>query len=62
MLLTSFQEFMHNERWNVINKFQETFKTKEEKERALELMDDKDILFLIIVQVIYMLIFFILSF
>ena len=47
MTLTDFQEYMDRERWNVIHKFQETFKTSKEKEIALSKMKDKDIEFLI---------------
>lgn len=47
MKLTKFQEYMDIERWKIIDKFQKTYKTREEKENALKEMEDKDINFLI---------------
>jgi len=47
MKLTSFQELMDKERWGIIKKFQNEYKTKEEKEKVLKEMTDKDINFLI---------------
>ena len=47
MLLTSFQQYMDKERWDVINKFQSKYKIREEKEYVLENMGSKDIRFLI---------------
>ena len=47
MILNEFQEFMDNERWCVINKFQKKYKTRKSKEKALKKMENKDIKFLI---------------
>lgn len=47
MILTDFQKHMDKERWKVINKFQNKYKTSKEKENALKKMQNKDIDFLI---------------
>ena len=47
MILTDFQKYMDKERWKVINKFQNKYKTSKEKENALKEMKNKDIDFLI---------------
>ena len=47
MILTDFQKYMDKERWKVINKFQNKYKTSKEKENALKKMQNKDIDFLI---------------
>ena len=47
MILTSFQEEMDKERWEIINRFQKKYKTSKEKEEALKKMTNKDINFLI---------------
>lgn len=47
MKQTKFQEFMDKERMEVIKKFQNNYKTRGEKEKALKEMEDKDINFLI---------------
>lgn len=46
MILTDFQKYMDKERWKVINKFQNKYKTSKEKENALKKMQNKDIDFL----------------
>ena len=47
MELTAFQKFMDEERWQVIDKFQKEYKTREAKEKALSEMSEKDVEFLI---------------
>ena len=47
MKLTNFQQYMDKERWKIINKFQKNYRTIEEKEKALQNMQNKDINFLI---------------
>lgn len=47
MILTDFQKYMDKERWKVINKFQNKYKTSKEKENVLKEMQNKDIDFLI---------------
>ena len=46
MKLTKIQDKFSKERKSVIKKFQEMYPTKEEKEKALKEMTDKDIDFL----------------
>ena len=46
MISTKFQELMHEERMRVMIKFRETFPTKEEREKIIQEMLDKDVDFL----------------
>ena len=47
MKLTNFQNFMFDERCEVIKKFQQEYKTAEAKEKILKKLENKDIEFLI---------------